>query len=202
MDEGKALLLRTCSRDMTSRNGFTWPRSGRVEAPDWDPEPRCGRGLHGLLWGEGDVTLLDPDGTWLAVQVDAADVVDLGGKVKVPRGDVMCCGERDEVIAYITERAPSGAATAYGTATAGDHGTATAGAYGTATAGYRGTAIADDHGTATAGADGIIQVAWWDDEHSRYRIAIGYVGEDGIDPGVPYRCDKHGDLARGGEQNE
>jgi len=73
-----------------------------------------------------------------------------------------------------------------GTATAGDRGTATAGYEGTATAGDRGTATAGVRGTATAGDGGIIEVRWWDCSASRWRLAIGYVGEDGIEPGVAY----------------
>ena len=43
------LVLRVCAPDMTSRNGFTWPTSGPVSAPDWIPEPECGHGLHRLV---------------------------------------------------------------------------------------------------------------------------------------------------------
>ena len=99
-----------------------------------------------------------------------------------------------------------GTATAgyYGTATAGDYGTATArycgtataGHYGTATAGDYGTATAGDYGTATAGNGGTIVVRWWDAEVDRYRLTIGYPGEDGIEPNVAYRCDGKGNLVR------
>jgi hypothetical protein len=71
-----------------------------------------------------------------------------------------------------------------GTATAGYAGTATAGDAGTATAGDRGTATAGYAGTATAGDAGTVIVKWLDG--TRYRLAIGYVGENGIKPGVPY----------------
>jgi len=73
-----------------------------------------------------------------------------------------------------------------GTATAGDGGTATAGDGGTATAGNEGTATAGDEGTATAGDGGEIRIRWWDGRASRYRVAVGYVGEDGILPRVAY----------------
>ena len=87
-----------------------------------------------------------------------------------------------------------------GTATAGDYGTATAGDRGTATAGYRGTATAGEGGTATAGEGGTatageggpatageggeVHIRHYDGR--RYRIAVGYVGEDDIDPGTAY----------------
>jgi hypothetical protein len=85
----------------------------------------------------------------------------------------------------------SGTATAgdSGTATAGYRGTATAGDSGTATAGYRGTATAGALGTATAGDRGEIRIRYWDSKAERYRTVIGYIGEDGLLPGVKYRLD-------------
>lgn len=87
----RALILRTCAADMTAHNGFIWPRSGPVEAPDWQATAERGNGLHGLLWGEGDGGLLSAaeNAVWMVAEVMAAEVVDLGGKVKVPRADVI-----------------------------------------------------------------------------------------------------------------
>ena len=65
-----------------------------------------------------------------------------------------------------------------GTANAGDGGTATAGDGGTATAGYCGTANAGKHGE--------IRIRYWDPKSERYRVAVGYVGEDGIEPNTAY----------------
>ena len=152
----KVLVLRTCTADLkspaTEAKGFQWPESGPVEAPDWDPLAACGNGLHGALWGDGNGSLFwwETDARWLVVEVDADQIVDLGGKVKFPRGVVVFCGDRVNATAFLTERAP-GRAIIGGTATAGDYGTATAGYNGTATAGYNGTAMAGNYGTATAG---------------------------------------------------
>jgi hypothetical protein len=148
-------LLRTCAADMTSYGGFTWPTKGVVTAPDWRSEPVCRYGLHGLLHGEGDGCLLDNsvDAVWMIVEAEAGEVVELGGKVKVPRCRVVACGDRQTIVAEISRLCP-GRAIPYGTATAGYRGTATAGDSGTATAGYRGTATAGDSGTATAGDSG------------------------------------------------
>ncbi len=240
----KALVLRVCDAKLRSYGGFQWPSSGSVEASDWDPTPECGRGLHGWLFGEGDLGVAqgvsDEDSVWLVVEVEKDTLVDIGGKVKFPRGEVVFAGPRDEAITYIVERAPGhathfarvtagdfgtatagygGTATAgcRGTATAGDEGTATAGVGGTATAGtggtataghggtatagvggtatagdggtaiagYGGTATAGYGGTATAGESGRIEILHWDGR--RYRKAIGYVGEAGIEPNVAYR---------------
>src|SRR5690606_1816815 len=161
--EHRALMLRTCAEDMTAHGGFLWPVEGYVACPDWSPKPCCGYGLHGLLWGEGDGSLLswDPDARWLVCEVDARQIVELSGKVKVPCAWVLYCGDRLGATSYLAERARGGAAVGRaatagdrGTATAGDGGTATAGDGGTATAGYGGTATAGDHGTATAGDHG------------------------------------------------
>ncbi len=246
----RGLMLRTCGADMSSHGGFVWPESGFVEAPDWDPAPRCGGGLHGCLWGEGDPTAVwywGDDARWLVCEVDLRDVVDLGGKVKVPRAWVVYCGDRDGATRYLLDRAPGravigaavtagnyGTATAgyggtstagdYGTATAGDYGTATAGDYGTATAGhgstatagdygtatagdrgtatagYGGTATAGDRGTACAGVGGEVRIRWHDGK--RYRLVVGYVGEEGIEPDRPYRCDAEGRLVVASEGSD
>ena len=161
------LVMRVCRADMTSRDGFRWPESGMVEAPEWKPTAECGHGLHGWLWGEGDITVADdlPHGQgarWLVVRVAAAEVVDLRGKVKFPRGEVVFVGEAHEAAYYLATHGAVGRAIIHGassagnrgTATAGDEGTATAGDGGTATAGYIGTATAGDGGTATAGNRG------------------------------------------------
>ena len=86
----------------------------------------------------------------------------------------------------------------YGTATAGNEGTATAGYLGTATAGNEGTATAGYGGTATAGQGGELRIRWKDG--SRYKLAVGYVGEDGIRANVAYICNKHGRLVVKGDE--
>jgi len=148
----RVLMLRTCAADMTSYGSFVWPVKGYVEAPDWCAEPVCGGGLHGALWGEGDGTLLSwaTDAMWLVVEVDDRQIIDLYGKIKVPRGWVLYAGDR----LTATGMMPVGKAVIGGTATAGDGGNATAGYRGTATAGHHGTATAGHHGTATAGDGG------------------------------------------------
>ncbi|SPA44637.1 DUF7666 domain-containing protein [Cupriavidus taiwanensis] len=83
-----------------------------------------------------------------------------------------------------------------GSATAGNYGTATAGDEGTATAGYKGTATAGYKGTATAGDGGEIRIRWYDHTASRYRTAIAYVGEDGIEANVAYRLDENQKFIR------
>ena len=174
--EHKAYILRTCNADMSSRNGFIWPREGIAECPAWKPTKQCGNGLHGALWGEGDGALLDwSDGAvWVVAGVE--EWIDLDGKVKFPRADVVFAGPRDEAVAEIIKRGAT-CAVIGGTATAGEGGTATAGDHGTATA--------RDYGTATAGYRGTLLLSFWDG--NRRRIIIGSVGEDGVKANVAYR---------------
>jgi len=175
-------LLKTVAADGGAHGDFVWPLEvgAEVVALDWSDEPTCGGGLHGLLDGRGDGSLLDwaPDAVWLVAEVPAdARLVDLDRKVKVDRCVVAHVGDQvsateflaaqgvtDGVVGAHVTVGDGGSATAgyrgtatagdYGTATAGDCGTATAGHNGTATAGYNGTATAGDYGTATAGHRG------------------------------------------------
>ena len=197
---GEALMLRTCAADGTSYNGFKWPKSGPVKCNDWRPKAEYGHGLHGLLWGEGDGSLLNwaEDAAWLVVRVRLSEVVQIDRKVKVPSGVVEFFGAAHEAVELIQKYAPAGTVIVGGTATAGDEGTATAGDLGTATAGYGGTATAGDggtatagyRGTATAGDGGAISILYWNGE--KYKRAIFAVGEDGIEPNQAYRVDEKG----------
>ena len=89
----KQYVLRTCKVDGTSRNGFKWPKRGKVVAPDWDPSPQCGGGLHGALWGLGEGRMFDwsSDARWQVVRIDG-EMVDWGGMVKFKKGYVVYTG--------------------------------------------------------------------------------------------------------------
>ena len=67
----------------------------------------------------------------------------------------------------------------------GEHGQIVGGERAKVAAGNEGTATAGNRGTATAGNGGTIIIKWYDG--NRYRLAVGYVGEDGIEPDVAYR---------------
>ncbi|HFH3436204.1 TPA: hypothetical protein ACGJWA_005963 [Pseudomonas aeruginosa] len=254
-----ALVLRTCSADLASHGRFQWPDKigAVVEAPDWKKDNKCGHGLHGWLFGQGDhgcsSTVDDADAKWLVVEVVIADLIALGGKVKFPRCTVRHIGDKASATQFLIANEPRAVGVAvigatlqagdkelcqvgaYGTATAGDEGTATAGYKGTATAGhkgtatagykgtatagyegtatagdegtataghkgtataghkgtatagYKGTATAGYKGTATAGEKGEIRIRYWCEKTGRYHTVIGYIGEDGLKPNVPYK---------------
>ena len=241
----KVLVLRTCNADMTSYGGFKWPASGPVEAPDWKADAKCGNGLHGWLWGAGDWSLKskDADCKWLVMETDKDGVIELGGKVKFQKCEVLFVSARwSDAMAFLRGRASipniasatgySGHASAtghYGHASAtGHYGHASAtGHYGHASAtgdsghasatgdsghasatgnsghasatGYSGHASATGHygwaisnrGTAKAGKDGIISIRY-KDAGGKYRVATGYVGENGIKPNTPYSVSETG----------
>ena len=173
-------MLRTCAADMTSRGGFQWPESGEVSAPDWTPEPVCGGGLHGLLDGCGDGSLLlwGEGVKWLVVEVDEWVAID-EEKVKAPRGRVVYAGDRGGAVALGIERYGWDASRCMG-------GTSTSGDGGTSTSGYG--------GTSTSGYGGALLIRWHDGK--RYRIATFYVGEDGIEENVAYRVNERGEAVR------
>ena len=65
-------MLRDVKHDMTSHEGFAWPKLGKVEAKDWKPTFKCGNGLHGLPWGCGGshYSIGGTGGKWLVVKVE------------------------------------------------------------------------------------------------------------------------------------
>ena len=158
-------LLKTVAADGTARGGFQWPldEGAEVTAPDWDPTPVCGGGLHGLLNGAGNGGLINwsTDAVWIVAEIpDDETVVDLDGNVKVRRCIVRHVGDKTSAPEFLAAHGHT-EGVVYGTATAGVSGAATAGDYGTATAGVSGTATAGDYGAATAGNDGTATAGYY-----------------------------------------
>lgn len=157
----KVLVLRTSDKDRRSYNGFQWPESGPVEALDWDPDPRCGGGLHGSLWGEGRGELLDweDDATWQVVEVDAEDIIDLGGHVKFPRGTVVYSGDRQGATEMILAHpGGQGRAVMGAMVTTCGRGPVKVGWGGVVLAGLKGEAEVIGSGEAFVGPDGVAKV--------------------------------------------
>src|SRR5581483_7865876 len=104
----KVLVLRSCKADMTSYDGFKWPESGFVEAPDWKPTKQCGNGLHGWQWAVGDFRLgfHDRDTKWLVIEVDKSQIVELDGKVKFKNGNVIKVGNWHDCFWYVRTHTP------------------------------------------------------------------------------------------------
>ena len=206
--ETHSLVLRACREDMSSKNGFMWPTSGVVECPDWDSVPECGNGLHGWLYGHGDGNVSDywsKNDKWLVVSVETYSIIELNGKVKFPKGEVLFCGDRKSATDFLMEHEPRSkdqpvisafitvsdnqtATTGYnGTSTSGDYGTSTSGNYGTSISGKNGTSTSGNGGKSKAGVNGIIQITYY--ENNRKKLKVGYIGEDGLEPDTFYFLD-------------
>jgi hypothetical protein len=194
-------VLRSCKADGTSHGGFRWPDSGEVSAPDWSPVAECGGGLHGLPGGVGDwslTALSDPTSKWYVVAVPAESVVEIGGKVKFPRGEVVYCGGLPGAMALIAEKRLTHFAAKQPPTTGFCAPASTTGVRAPASAtGKRGRACClGRRGRARAGELGSLILTRWDDAAGRYRHAVGYVGEDGIEAGVWYELDAAGRIVR------
>jgi hypothetical protein len=152
-------FLRTTDKDGKAYGGFQWPmRVGAiVETPDWDAKPECGHGLHGLKDGLGDASHLSSasDAVWWIVKAD--DAVDLGGKHKFPRCEVVALGDRATLTAalYALRPGPIHYLTLTGgyraKLTGGDDAKLTGGDYATLTGGYYATLTGGDGATLTGG---------------------------------------------------
>jgi len=107
MNDDTALVLRTCNADGTSHGGFVWPNEigAIVEAPDWDPKPECGAGLHGLLDGWGNYGLLSDalNAKWMIVEVERAWCVDIDQKVKFPACKIVYIGDMAAAMTRMAE---------------------------------------------------------------------------------------------------
>jgi hypothetical protein len=211
------LVLRTVDKDRKSYNDFEWPTSGPVECTDWKATQECGNGLHGLLWGQGDAGMMSKahDAIWQVVEVVADVIVDLGNKVKFPRGTVIYSGARhgalkmvllnkqrlDEIRASATTGNSAHSATtgdSAHSATTGDsaHSATTGNSAHSATTGYYAhSATTGDSAIAAAlgrdsrvkaGNNGVIIGRYDEKKTSRPRILVGYVGEDGIEADTWY----------------
>ena len=179
MSNSTVLVLRCVHEDMTSRGNdqvapdhpafktFKWPESGPVECFDWDPEPVCGFGLHGWLWGEGDISICsywnEPTNKWLVVEVDSTLIVQFEGKCKFPSGIVVYSGDRAVAVSMVADRAPAGTRVMFRTATAGDGGT--------------------------------ISIKWWNKKRGRYRRVVAEIDSEGFyKPGIAYVVNENGQL--------
>src|ERR1700685_2894211 len=101
LQKGEVVVLRTCDANLRGHGGFKWPKKGLVAATDWDPAPACGGGLHGLLWGIGDGSLLNWDEGvyWLLVGVQEKSLVKIDdAKVKFPKGRVLLASQDGEAV--------------------------------------------------------------------------------------------------------
>ena len=192
----KQYILKTLPHDGKAYEGFQWALEvgATVKAPDWNPEPKCGGGLHGWLKGEGNGRIGHIGGEgclWLVLETEQVVNID-NEKVKFPECKILFVGDRLGATKLLRTLCPDaqsiiGESIEVGDnqkCLVGDYGKATAGYNGQATAGDKGQATAGNFGKATAGVGGIINITYYND---RYRQLIGYIREDGLEPNVTYK---------------
>ncbi len=170
------LVVRTCKADMTAYGGFRWPESGEVIAPDWSPEVRCGSGLHGWLWGVGNYSarIGEHDRKWLVVEVREEGIVDLDGKVKFEKGNVIFCGPWIGAFELAREHMPRPASPESSAAGNSGHASATGNSgHASATGDYGHASAAGNYGHASATGDYGHASATG---HSGHASATGYSG--------------------------
>ncbi len=79
-EDGEVLIIKRIPQNRKTHGEFLWP-SGIgtfVECPDWNPEPKCGGGLHGCPWGWGLGDSCDYDiigDIWLVLGAQPEDIV-------------------------------------------------------------------------------------------------------------------------------
>lgn len=148
-----------------------------VEAPDWKPTKECGNGLHGWLWGAGNWGLKAKGDNikWLVLEVEKDSIIDLDGKVKFPKANVVASFSRwADAMKFIRAKLPQDKLEQIAT---GNYGHASA-------TGNSGWAIAGYSGRVKAKENGVITAIYSDGK--RPRVLVGYVGEDGIKPDTWY----------------
>ena len=145
-----AYFLRTTDRKGKSYGDFQWPMEvgATVTCPDWNHQPACGGGLHGLLNGEGTQFLLgEKDDPWWIVE--AEDAVYIKGKYKFQTCKVVAFGDCEEICMKMYDL--TGGACPYITLTGGDMSTLTGGNRSILKGGIRSTLTGGDKSTLTGG---------------------------------------------------
>jgi hypothetical protein len=92
LTEDHVLVLRKTAENGVTKKGFVYPSKGQVEAPDWDGGiKKCGGGLHGLAWAEGELDIDNYGVFFQVILVDKKDgFINLdGNKCKYRKGEVV-----------------------------------------------------------------------------------------------------------------
>ena len=164
-------ILKTTKAGGLTYNGFKWPTEvgAKVAAPDWNPEPECGNGLHGWLNGEGigSIGHIDTEGCiWMVLGVEE-EVTELQGKVKFEECTILHVGGQLSATKFLRSLVPESRAMIgehllvgdnttemvgdYGSLTGGNYSTLTGGKYSTLTGGYGSTLTGGYDSTLTGG---------------------------------------------------
>jgi len=162
-------MIKTVDKNLQGYDGFQYPKKGLVTAPDWNPKPVCGDGLHGLIHETKDHCIKDGD-IWMVLKYIKGEEIIIGdNKIKVPRAWVVGYGTAGEMQALFKKRTDKPYVYGYAMKKAGDGSiltagswsTLTAGSWSTLTAGDGSTLTADNWSTLTAGDGSTLKVGNW-----------------------------------------
>jgi hypothetical protein len=113
-------------------------------------------------------------------------IVDLRDKIKTSKAKTLFVGDRKGATDFLIAAGCNPSEVVGAFITGGVDSTVTGGDYSTVTGG--------DYSTVTGGYGSALSIKWYDS--FRPRIAVAYVGEDGIEPDVPYKLDENGKFVR------
>jgi hypothetical protein len=148
------LFLRTCNADGTSYGRFKWNLeiSSITEAPDWNPEPNCGNGLHGLLHGKGDGEYLDWSSSALWMVCEAlGPIVDLRDKIKTSKAKTLFVGDRKGATDFLIAAGCNPSEVVGAFITGGEYSTLTGGNWSTLKGGHWSTVTDGNYSSVTGG---------------------------------------------------
>jgi len=167
----RVLIIKCTAKGGISKNGFVYPRSGKVKPANCTKEPMCDSGgLFGWPWGIGFGTDKEPDynGDWFVLAAKPDQVIAIGDKVKVAADtpdevdcDVVYAGDAIGAIMFchtgkMAWIAHSASGYSGNAAASGYRGNAAASGYrgNAAASGYRGNAAASGYsGNAAASGE-------------------------------------------------
>ena len=184
----KQYFLRTVNKNCISYNNFKWDlKIGAINTcGDWNEKPECGGGLHGIRNAVGSASLLDWSENAIPFVFSSTKYIDIDNqKSKVQKAKIEFVGKSiPECSTWIYQKTSIQGGIAvcisggYGaTVSGGDRAMVSGGDEATVSGGYG--------ATVSGGYEAIIQIKYYDG--NRYRIKIGYIGEDGLKPNIKYK---------------
>ncbi len=157
-------MIKTVNKNLQGYKGFQYPKKGLVEAPDWNNEPICGGGIHGLIH-ETKKHYIEDGNIWMVLKYIRDEEVTIEDeKIKVPRAWVIGYGSAEEMQALFEKKTGKPytynyairKGNNYSTLKAGNHSTLTAGNHSMLEAGHHSALTAKNSSTLTAGYNSVL----------------------------------------------
>jgi len=181
MSKKYGYMIKTVDKNMRGYNGFKYPKKGKVVAPDWDPAPICGGGIHGLIH-ETEEHYIENNDIWLVLKYEkGTEVVIDNNKIKVPYAWIIFAGTAEEAQKKFKELTGKEYQYDYTIQTAGYKSIQKAENWSTQIAGYKSTQIAGNWSTQKAEYESTQKAGIWSIQKAGNRsIQIGESGSTQI----------------------